>query len=296
MPMISSMTGHGEVQRSHDGVRYLVEIRTVNNRYYKSIIRLPEDLQFLELDIDKRLRERLSRGSITLHLKIRDETSRAAYDINHAALENYLDALAKAKPAKGIEATIDLATLSTLPGVCQPPDADDAEREKRGKIIDEMTVEAVEQVAVMRVREGRALHDDLMRQCKGVTEQLVVVVERAPGVIDEYHQRLTARVQKLTSENKLELDEDGLRREVAIYAERSDISEEITRLRTHIEHFGEQAERDGPVGRRLEFVAQEMLREVNTIGSKSNDSELARAVIEMKALVDRIKEQVQNVE
>lgn len=294
--MIHSMTGHGEVQRCQDGVRYALEIRSVNNRYYKSMIRLPEDLQYLELEIDKLVRERVSRGSVTLNLRIRDDTALAAYDINHAALENYINALMRAKTADGTPATIDLATLSTLPGVCQIPEPDEAERARRQMVACEMATEAVGHLLVMREREGKALHDDLMRQCESLKVQLSVITERAPTVLQEYHERLASRVEELLSQSKLTLEEDALRREVAIYAERCDISEEIVRLHGHIDHFFELTERGEAVGRRLEFLAQEMLREANTIGSKSNDSVVARAVIELKAVIDRIREQVHNVE
>jgi len=146
------------------------------------------------------------------------------------------------------------------------------------------------------VAEGRALRDDLIAHCHQIEEHRAAIQERAPVVIQEYHERLCARVQELVAKAKLELEKESLAREVAIFADRSDISEEVVRLRSHLEQFGLLCDSDEHAGRRLDFMAQEMLREVNTIGSKSNDAAIAGRVIAVKALIDRLKEQVQNVE
>ncbi len=290
------MTGYGEVHRSVDGVTYTLEIRSVNNRYLKSIIKLPENVQSLESAIEKRLRAKLSRGSVTLTLRRRNSTASAAYDVNHEALARYATALSKVTLANGTTATIDLATLTSLPGVCQMPERTEEELAAEAELIKVMVSECLEHVLVMRRREGEALHDDLVKNCDAIEKQLEEVVGRAPGVLKEYQVRLASRVEQLVGEGRLGLSEDALMREVALYADRSDISEEITRLRAHVAHFRETCDHGDQVGRRLDFLAQEMLRETNTIGSKSNDSDIARHVVEMKSIVDRIKEQVQNAE
>jgi uncharacterized protein (TIGR00255 family) len=148
----------------------------------------------------------------------------------------------------------------------------------------------------MRHREGQALGENLLANCKVITENLKIVALRAPDVVREYHVRLAARVAELTQAAQIKLDEDQLIREVAIFAERCDVAEEIARLAGHVDHFGAAIEGPEPAGRKLDFIAQEMLREANTIGSKSSDSQVARAVVEIKTAIDRIKEQAANAE
>jgi len=290
------MTGYGEAHGTEDGVLYIAELRSVNNRYLKPVVKLPDCVQFVEPEIDKLLRARLVRGSVTFALRLRNQTASAAYDVNQRALSSYADALTKIELSDGVQATIDLAALSALPGVCQMPELSEAQRDTRRELIRNLADEALDHLLTMRAREGEALHDDLTRSCAGVREQLDVIAERAPGVLTEYHERLVARVEVLLGAARLDLDKDALCREVAVYAERSDISEETVRLRAHLDHFREICDKGGSVGRKLDFLAQEMLREANTIGSKSNDAAIARAVVELKSMIDRIKEQVQNVE
>ncbi len=294
--MIVSMTGYGEVHRSDGGVEYALEIRSVNNRYLKSVIKLPESVQWAESAIEKLLRGRLTRGSVTVTLRRRNATATAAYEVNQAALSRYAAALATVELPDGVQATLDLATLTALPGVCQSHELTDTERESQIALITEMVETCLEQVVQMREREGKALHDDLVHHCAGLRETLDGVVEHAPTVVTEYRERLASRVESLMAAGRFELTVDSLAREVALYADRCDISEEISRLRAHLEHFVEICDAPTGVGRKLDFLAQEMLREANTIGSKSSDSQIARAVVEMKTGIDRIKEQVQNAE
>ncbi len=294
--MISSMTGYGEAQRMEDGVHFSVEIRTVNNRYLKPSIKVPDSVMFAEPVIEKLLREKLSRGSVAITLRIRNQTETAAYDVNRSALGKYADTLAGVEMPGGVQPMMDLASLSMLPGVCQMPELDESERTRRTAVIGELTEQALTNVRHMRQREGQILRDDLVRLCNELKAQLAIVAARAPVVIEEYHERLAMRVQVLVDRGRIELDKEAVARETALYAERSDISEELVRLRGHLDHFVEICDAAEPVGRKLDFLAQEMLREANTIGSKSNDITIARAVVELKTLIDRLKEQVQNVE
>lgn len=290
------MTGYGGVQRTVAGVEYAIEIRSVNNRYFKPVIRLPDGVQFAEAQVEKALRSRLVRGSVTVNLRMRNATATAAYDVNHEALSRYVESLTRVALPDGVRATIDLATLSSLPGVCQVPALDEAYRAEQAALILVMTESCLDHVVAMRQREGEALRDDLLRHCERLRAELDEIERRAPVVLNEYRDRLASRVEALMSNGTLELEADVLGREVALYADRSDISEEISRLRAHVDHFIEICDADEAVGRKLDFVAQEMLRETNTIGSKSADGQIARSVVEMKATIDRIKEQVQNAE
>ena len=293
--MICSMTGFAEARRTHDGVAYGLEIRSLNHRYCKSSIKLPEGLQFLELEVERTLRQRLVRGSVNLTVRARSESSDRAAAINEAVLAGYIERLGAATLPPGIQATIDLASLLTAPGVCQTPEADETQREALGTLLNDVVAEALDLLIEMRLLEGQALRKVLLADCESVGRVVDRIQERAPVVLTEYQQRLRERVSALLAESKLELDGDGLLREIAIYADRCDISEELARLRCHVEQFVALCNNNEQAGRKLDFLTQELLREANTIGSKSNDSEIAHSVVELKSVIDRLKEQVQNV-
>ncbi len=294
--MIASMTGYGDAQASEDGVHYALEIRSLNNRYFKASIKLPEMLQFLESEVDRLLRSQLGRGSVNYSLRMRSESPNTAYEINRAALAAYVDQLQAARPAGDASVTIDLATLTAIPGVCQPPQFDESVRTRYWQTVEKLTHRAMEALLQMRRQEGLALRDDLLGTLAALRELLGQIAARAPVVVEEYHRRLQHRVSMLLAESKIELERDSLMREVAIYAERCDINEEVSRLTAHFDQFAELCDSREYAGRKLDFLAQELLREVNTIGSKSQDAAIARSVVEMKGLIDRLKEQVQNVE
>jgi uncharacterized protein (TIGR00255 family) len=294
--MILSMTGYGEAQRTEDGVAYALEIKSLNNRYLKTTIKLPEHLAVFESEVEKLLRDRLDRGTITYVLRVRDNRADAAQEINVAALKSYVNQIEKGMGAMGGAVQIDLAAIVSLPGVVQPPEISEAEREAQWKVLAALTDDAIRHLIAMREVEGRAIREDLLNQCRQIRENLAVIAERAPTVIEEYHQRLLQRTNDLLRQSKLQLELDDLRREVAVYAERCDINEEIARLTSHLEQFGRLCDSNEQTGRKLDFLAQEMLREANTIGSKANDSTIAHRIIDIKGAIDRLKEQVQNVE
>jgi uncharacterized protein (TIGR00255 family) len=293
--MIISMTGFGDAHADRDGTHYAVEIRSLNNRYFKPIIKLPESVSGLEPELESMLREKLGRGSITYILKMRSDSAEAAYHINTQALKSYLEQL---QTVKGIDrlVQIDLASLVQLPGVCQEPRDDTDEMERRGPIVRELTAKAIVKLNAMRTREGEQLFNELMRHVGVIAANLAEIAKRAPSVIEDYHRRLSLRVGQLLSKAELKVNEPDLIKEVAVFAERADIAEEIQRLTSHLGAF-EQACREGEhAGRKLDFITQEMLREANTIASKANDAQIARHIVEIKGAIDRLKEQVQNAE
>lgn len=294
--MIVSMTGYGTAQQTHDDVSYAAEVRSVNGRYLKLSIKLPEHLQFAESEVDKLLRKRLARGTVTFALRIRTEGANATRSLNMAALQGYVDQLTKIKLPDSVRPMIGLATLATLPGVAEQLEPDDDARARTLEAIINVAGDAVGALLDMRRDEGRSLAEDLSACTDRIREELAAVQDRAPSVIHEYHDRLKARVATLTQTAQLELDSEALMREVAIYADRCDIAEEVSRMGSHLDQFADLCGRGEKVGRTLDFLAQELLREANTIGSKSNDTAVARSVVEIKGLIDRLKEQVQNVE
>lgn len=293
--MILSMTGFGDATGESDGTHYAVEIRSLNNRFFKAIIKLPENVSGLEPELESVLREHLGRGSITYILKMRSDSAEAAYHINTEALKFYINQLQAVRELNG-SGQIDLGTLLQLPGVCQEPRDETDEIARHGPVVRKLTAQALTRLAEMRQREGQALFKDLMKHIQGVAAHLKEIEKRAPFVIEDYHKRLTQRVNQLLSKAELQVGQADLLKEVAVFAERADISEEIQRLGTHLQAF-EQSCREGEhAGRKLDFITQEMLREANTIASKANDATIARHIVEIKGAIDRLKEQVQNVE
>jgi uncharacterized protein (TIGR00255 family) len=293
--MIVSMTGFGDASAERNGTHYAVEIRALNNRFFKPIIKLPENVSGMEPEIETKLRQALGRGSITFILKMRMDSAEAAYHINAQALSAYLEQL---KQIRGLEnmVTIDLASLVQLPGVCQEPRDESDEIKRHGEMIREITVTALDRLTAMRCREGAALMADLLKHTKLIASHLAQIQVRAPHVIEDYHKRLTQRVNQLISKAELQVGHADLLREVAVFAERADISEEIQRLTSHLEAFEQGCTSGEHAGRKLDFIAQEMLREANTIASKANDAAIAGHIVEIKGAIDRLKEQVQNVE
>ncbi len=293
--MIHSMTGYGEAQVHEGGITYRVQIRSLNNRYFKLTTKLPEPFQLFESEVEKQLRSRLGRGSLTLTLRIRDETPAGGCEINIPLLRRYVEQIERAIDGRPT-LRLDVATLVNLPGVCQPPEFDETVQGTRLALLKKLTDVAVEKLIAMRAVEGKSLLKDLAAQCDVVREHTAAIRERSPTVVVEYQERLQTRVQELLNAGQFKLEADALAREVAVFAERCDVNEEVARIDGHLQHFESLCAAPEETGRKLEFLAQELLREANTIGSKANDADIARRTVEMKAAIDRIKEQVQNVE
>lgn len=296
--VIRSMTGFGEASTEFEGVHYYLEVRSLNNKYFKCSMRLADELQTLEPEIESELRRRLNRGTITVIAKVHGMDEAAAMSINHRALDRYIDQLQASKHAGNGTLRFDAGTLLALPGVLQPASDDEARIENARVAVKRMLEDAVEHLISMRTREGLMLAEELMCHHGAIQKHLKVIAARVPTVVDEYQSRLLQRVRALLTDAEVRVDSVDLIREVAVYAERSDIAEEVARLGAHLDQFSELLSSDDgrAIGRTLEFLAQEMLREANTIASKSSDAEISRHTVEIKGAIDRIKEQVLNVE
>jgi uncharacterized protein (TIGR00255 family) len=290
------MTGYGQAQGEFNGINYVIEIKTVNNRYFKTIIKLPELVAFVEEDIEKLLRSSLSRGTVNYVLRLKDVSSNSLFEINENALRTVVEKLNRAISSTGAKGTIDIGNLLVLPGIIQPAIPEDEAAEKIKEVVMNISRQAIENLKNMRATEGGFLEADMKNRCKIIEENLEQIGTRRVEVLNEYAKKLKARVENLLAHAELKLDEEILAREVAIYADRSDISEEIARLNSHLHQFAQSCQANDQAGRRMDFISQEMLREANTIASKSTDTEITRCVVEIKCQVDRIKEQVQNVE
>jgi uncharacterized protein (TIGR00255 family) len=296
--VIRSMTGFGDASSEQDGVHYFMEIRSLNNRYFKATIRMPDEFQGLEAELESELRRRINRGSVTVSGRCTDASERAAFEINHKALERYIQQARSAPSIANGDVSLDMAALMSLPGVLQAP----ADEESRIGLAREMfrtlLAECCEHLVAMRHREGMLLVEELRSHAEYIRERLEKIAVLAPRVVSEYEARLRTRVDALLKESKIDLEPGEFVREIAIYAEKTDIAEEISRLSGHIAQFNDliAGDDDRPVGRTLDFLSQEMLREANTIASKTPDGDVSRLIVEVKGAIDRIKEQAQNVE
>jgi uncharacterized protein (TIGR00255 family) len=295
--MISSMTGYGESQGETDGVTYVVEIRALNNRYLKTNIKLPDTAAFLEEALDKLLRENLSRGTINYVLRLKGTSANMGFEINETILQSYVEKLTRiATGSAEADCQIDIASLLAIPGILEPVSPNEETAAKIREMVLKLSKQALEQLKQMRLTEGAALAADLENHCKATKQVLEKIIARREVVLQEYKNKLQKRVNALLASAKLELDEDTLAREVAVFADRADISEEIARLDSHLQQFADSCQTNNKAGRRLDFICQEMLREANTIASKTSDTEIAHWVVDIKCQIDRIKEQVQNIE
>jgi uncharacterized protein (TIGR00255 family) len=290
------MTGHGEAHRHVDGVSVAVEVRTVNNRYFKFSFRATEGYQSLEPQVESLVRQHVRRGTIQVSLLVNREPRAEDYRLNEVVVQGYLNQLERLLgPSKAGEA-VPIASLLTLPGVVREPTAELELIEAQWPLIESVLVEALTNLDKMRIEEGRTMAGDLTANARAIAAELAAVERRAPQVVEAYRARLNDRLNKLLGELGVQIQPADIVREVGIFAERTDIAEEIVRLRSHLEQFDTVMATEESSGRKLEFLTQEMFRETNTIGSKANDAEIARHVIEMKSAIERMREMIQNVE
>jgi uncharacterized protein (TIGR00255 family) len=290
------MTGHGEAHQHDAGLAIGVEIRTVNNRYFKLNLRLTEGYAPLESHVETLIRQQIRRGTVQTQVAIDREPRPEDYRINQPVLSGYVQQLEAAFGGKFNRDAGQLASLLALPGVVHEPTAEFEEIEAQWPRIEAVVKQALDRLTQMRVEEGRSMATDLAANAKAIAVELARIEARAPAVIESYRTRLSERVSKWLSDSGLSNQPTDVIREVALFAERSDISEEIVRLRSHLEQFAAVMAEGESQGRKLEFLTQEMFRETNTIGSKANDAEIARHVIEIKTAIERMREMIQNVE
>jgi uncharacterized protein YicC (UPF0701 family) len=306
------MTGFGEARHQDDLWSVGVEVRAVNNRHLKLNAKISDPYGSLEPEIERLVRETIRRGTVQLSIRIERPKRAEDYRLNLVALASYRaqvheflgpppgprpadrPGMAPTPPPPGPR--VDLAALLSLPGVVEdrkPAIGDPREDWPR---LAAVVSEAIARLQQSRADEGRAMADELIALGRAAASQLDRIAERAPEVVVAYQRRLTERVQALIQGQGVAIEPRDLIREVAIFAERADIAEEITRLRAHFVQFVEVINEPESAGRKLEFVVQEMGRETNTIGSKANDLEISRGVVEIKGLLEKVRELIQNVE
>jgi uncharacterized protein (TIGR00255 family) len=290
------MTGHGEAHRHERNVVVAVEVRTINNRYFKLNVRSSENYAALEPQIEDVVRQQVRRGTVQVTLRVDREPTPDDYVLNEVVLASYRQQLELMHEKLHIPEPVRLETLLNLPGVVNEKFSHDDAIESEWPIVKQTLLEALTKLDHMRQEEGRAMTTDLTANCRLLGTELAAVEKRAPGVVEHYRTRITERLNKLLSELGVSVQPSDIIREVGLFADRSDISEEMVRLKSHLEQFAVFMNERESNGRKLDFLIQEMFRETNTIGSKSNDAEIARHVVEMKTAIERMREMIQNVE
>ena len=298
--MIRSMTGYGRAEAVLGGRKYVVEIKSLNHRYLELSLRIPANLLPLEMEIKKKINEQLIRGKIDV--TIRRETYSGIsgiedprlFEVNLPLVKNYYDLLIQLKDLFNLKEDITLDMMAGLKDVFIPLETLEDEITVLWEGLAGVLSNAIAALIDMRQKEGEVLGQDLKARLYLINEHLDEIDARAPQIVLEYQKRLVARIRELM--DGMVIDESRLSQEVAIMAEKSDITEEIVRFRSHIKQFFEMLKSPEAMGRKVDFLIQEMNREVNTIGSKSSDAQVSCHVIEIKSELAKLREQVQNLE
>ncbi len=290
------MTGFGEAHVQQDGLAVAVEVRAVNNRFFKLSVRSTEGYASLEPLVENEVRAAVHRGTIQVNVRIDRRRSPDEYRINVDVLDHYRRQLELFERQWKMAEPVSLAALLPLPGVVEDATGTTVDAAADWPVVQRTLQAALESLGRMRGEEGRAMAADLTANCRLAAASLDQIDRRAPLVVADYRTRLFDRLKRTLAEVDVVLDPAEVIKEVSLFADRSDISEEIVRLRSHLEQFQTSMELPDSAGRKLDFLTQEMFREANTIGSKANDVEITRSVIEIKTAIERIREMIQNIE
>lgn len=293
--MINSMTGFGRGIASEDNVTFIVEIKSVNHRFQDISVKMSRTLISLEDRIRNYIKEQLKRGKIDVFIteKVYEKQSTEAV-LNLNLASSYLECLKSIGNNLGVRDDISINTLARFPEVIT---LEQKEEDIEGKwlFIEKALEEAVNNLIGMREKEGEKLSQDILIKCKNIGDLVNKISERAPGVVKEYKCKLESRLKELLDDIG-QYDESRVAMEIAIMADKASIDEEITRLYSHVEQIKNTLTIDEAIGRKLDFIIQEMNREANTIGSKANDLEILNYTLELKSEIEKIREQVQNIQ
>ncbi len=292
--MIKSMTGYGRAEEIIDGMSICVEFKSVNHRYFEFYAKVPRIYGFLEEKLKSFTNSLVSRGKVECFVSVDNlEESETEIIVNHSLAKGYFEAVKELSGQLGIDGEITAASISRYPDVITLHKAADDE-EKIWNAVKQVAAKAVEKFVEMRTVEGERLKSDVLLRADYIIECVAFVEERSPQTVKEYNEKLKARIQELIGDASV--DEQRILNEAAIFADKIAVAEETVRLRSHIDQLREFMNADEAIGRKLDFLVQEINREANTIGSKAQDVEIARKVIAIKAEVEKIREQIQNIE
>ncbi|MDB5350046.1 MAG: hypothetical protein JWN86_1293 [Planctomycetota bacterium] len=287
------MTGFGESRHVDDRLSVQVEVRTVNNRHLKLNAKISDPFSSLEPDFERLIRETIRRGTVQMSLRVERPRREDDYRLNTTALKSYWHQI---RTTLGDDWTLGVAGILALPGVVDARKVSDEDPREEWPLLSRLVSEALTKLQASRAEEGKAMACELLTLGASLSERLTQIEARGPTVVSSYMARLQERVQSLVAGQGVTIEPKDLIREIAILSERADIAEEVVRLRAHFRQFVEVIGEPESAGRKLEFVVQEMGRETNTIGSKANDVEISRSVVELKGTLEKIRELIQNVE
>jgi uncharacterized protein (TIGR00255 family) len=293
--LINSMTAYGRADYDFEGSLLLAEIRSVNNRYRDIILRIPRNFQALEEELKRLVASRVRRGRIEVSIQMEGNGDLLPYELelNEPLVDSYVRIIDRLKKRIGIEGDVRVDTICQLKDVILArPETPDVDRMKPGFVA--VLEKALDSYDAMRSREGEAIEADFRMRLAAIREYLGEIEKRIPEVAAYRAERLRERISAMVMD--VDIDEARLMQETAILAERADVTEELVRLKSHLDQFETYLSRDEALGRRFDFLIQEINREVNTLSTKASDALISRAVIEMKAELEKLREQVQNVE
>lgn len=291
--MIKSMTGYGKGNISENLRNYQVEIKSVNHRYLDISVKMPRVLSYLEEDVKKVISSKVKRGKIDVFITFENSSTEGKeIKINNEIAKMYINQLKQLAEEENILANIEVTEISKYPDVLSIQNTQDDEQIKKELI--EVTTIATDKLVQMRQVEGSKMAEDLLKRIEKTNQKIEKISELSTGLIEEYVVKLENRIKEILKNQ--EIDESRLAQEVVIYADKCSIEEEVTRLKSHISQFKELINSDDAVGKKLDFIIQEMNRETNTIGSKANNLEITNGVIDIKTEIENIREQVQNIE
>lgn len=292
--MIKSMTGYGRAQGSFSGGDITVEVKSVNNRYLDCGVKLPRGYAYLEEGVKSQVQKTISRGKVDVFITINAAgADNVKISVNEPVAKGYIDALHRLVQEYGIQDDISASAISRFSDVFLVEKQEQDENEVKSAISG-VVAEALDAFDAMRTREGEALKTDLLQKAEGILTLVSKVEERSPITVKAYRERLTAKMQEVLEDRQI--DEARIIQEAAIYADKVAVDEETVRLRSHVDQLQNMLSEGGVIGRKLDFLMQEMNREANTIGSKGNDVEQARNVVNIKSELEKIREQIQNIE
>lgn len=292
--MIRSMTGFGLGEAEAKGLGVRTEIRTVNHRFLQARFRLPSEFADLEPRVDAELKKVLSRGAVTLTVHVMRAAAPAAVQVDGDVAKRYLSLLRKTGKELKVEDDLKLSHLAALPGVVSST-SDGRGHASEAKVVMSSVRAALANLVEMREVEGKSLEADLRKQAKAIATLRRKIDKRMPTVVATHLENMRQRAEKLLGDDA-KIEATDLARELALLSEKTDVSEEISRLDSHLEQLDTVLTKGGEVGRKLDFLVQELYREANTIGSKASDAQVAHHVVDLKTHIERVREQVQNVE
>ena len=292
--MIKSMTGYGRAQQSVDGINITVELKSVNHRYFEFTSKLPRNYGFLDEKLKSFFSTKLTRGKTECYVQIEavDEPD-TVISLNHSLVKGYLEAYKELSEVYGIENDIKVSNLARVSDIFAVRKKE-ADEDKIWLAVETVAAAALDGFIAMREREGEKLKADVLSRLDTIIENVEFIEERSPQTVAEYNEKLVARMKELLGE--AHIDEQRILTEAAIFADKVAVAEETVRLRSHISQLRSFLELDEAVGKKMDFLVQELNREANTIGSKAQDVEIARRVVAIKAEIEKIREQIQNIE